>query len=117
MAGVATGGQTLTPPKNVTARAGFGGDIWGANGGAATPIGNGNVGMPDGRVAWAQPLEASLSNGETDGQTLTNPGPGNRPDQRRLDPEASRAALPVGYATGNLPGLRIPGVMLPGVQT
>jgi hypothetical protein len=33
----ATGGQTLSPNRNVNAPAGFGGDIWGANGGGVTP--------------------------------------------------------------------------------
>lgn len=35
------GGQTLTPNPNVYAAAGNGGDVWGANGGGATPIGGG----------------------------------------------------------------------------
>jgi hypothetical protein len=33
----ATGGQTLSPNRNVVAPAGFGGDVWGANGGGVTP--------------------------------------------------------------------------------
>jgi hypothetical protein len=34
----ANGGQTLTPNPDVYAPAGMGGDVWGANGGGATPI-------------------------------------------------------------------------------
>jgi hypothetical protein len=34
----ASGGQNLTPYQNVTAPAGYGGDVWGANGGGITPI-------------------------------------------------------------------------------
>lgn len=39
MAGTAVGGQQLTPYQNVTAPAGMGGDLWGANGGGITPVG------------------------------------------------------------------------------
>jgi hypothetical protein len=39
VAGLASGGQQLTPNLNVTAPAGVGGDVWGANGGGITPVG------------------------------------------------------------------------------
>lgn len=38
MVKTATGGQNLTPYQNVPAAAQMGGDIWGANGGGATPV-------------------------------------------------------------------------------
>ncbi len=38
MTGPVTGGQQLTPYQNVTAVAGMGGDVWGANGGGAVPV-------------------------------------------------------------------------------
>ena len=38
MVKTATGGQSLTPYKNVTAPAGYGGGVWGANGGGVVPI-------------------------------------------------------------------------------
>ncbi len=38
MVKTASGGQNLTPYQNVTAPAGFGGDLWGANGGGITPV-------------------------------------------------------------------------------
>lgn len=53
MAGQASGGQTLTPNRNVIAPAGRGGDRWGAFGGGITPVGVG------------KPLAATLSDGET----------------------------------------------------
>lgn len=34
----ANGGQVLTPNPDVLARAGMGGDVWGANGGGAVPV-------------------------------------------------------------------------------
>jgi hypothetical protein len=39
VAGQASGGQTLTPNRNVSAPAGFGGDKWGAFGGGIAPVG------------------------------------------------------------------------------
>lgn len=41
MAGQASGGQSLTPNRNVNAPAGIGGDLWGANGGGIAPVGGG----------------------------------------------------------------------------
>lgn len=53
MAGQASGGQNLTPNRNVSAPAGFGGDRWGANGGGITPM------------AGSKPVAATLADGET----------------------------------------------------
>jgi hypothetical protein len=50
--GSASGGQNLTPNPNVLARAGYGGDVWGANGGGATPYGT------------ATQVGATMSNGQ-----------------------------------------------------
>jgi hypothetical protein len=38
MVKTASGGQNLTPYQNVSAPAGYGGDVWGANGGGVTPV-------------------------------------------------------------------------------
>lgn len=56
MAGQASGGQQLTPNKNVTAPAGVGGDLWGANGGGITPVG--------GAVPAISTVKQTLSNGQ-----------------------------------------------------
>lgn len=64
MAGQASGGQTLTPNPNVTAVAGMGGDVWGANGGGAVPIGGGVAGVN----GYTYPVAVTAS----DGQTATN---------------------------------------------
>jgi hypothetical protein len=53
MAGHASGGQTLTPNRDVTARAGFGGDKWGANGGDINPCNTKSINqtLSDGETA------------------------------------------------------------------
>jgi hypothetical protein len=61
VAGQASGGQTLTPNRNVNAPAGFGGDKWGANGGGITPVGNGVTGP----TGWDERVKAAQSNGAT----------------------------------------------------
>jgi hypothetical protein len=61
MAGQASGGQQLTPNNNVTAVAGMGGDVWGAFGGGAVPIGGG----VSGQTGFGKPISATLSDGET----------------------------------------------------
>lgn len=53
MAGIVSGGQRLTPNRNVTAPAGIGGSLWGAYGGGIVPIGT------------SKPIAATLSDGET----------------------------------------------------
>lgn len=53
MAGTASPGVTLSPNRNVTAPAGVGGDLWGANGGGIAPMGG------------SKPIAATLSDGET----------------------------------------------------
>jgi hypothetical protein len=73
----------VTPPQNVTAPAGVGGDKWGANGGGITPVG------------VSKPLAATLSNGERASNyrpvPLTiAPGPGS------VDEQASDGALGMG---------------------
>src|ERR1700730_5187943 len=61
MAGQASGGQILTPNKNLTAVAGRGGDKWGANGGDINPIGGG----VSGQTGWNKPVGHTCANGET----------------------------------------------------
>jgi hypothetical protein len=61
MAGQVLGGQTLTPNRNVNAPAGTGGNLWGANGGAITPIGGG----VSGQTGWNSPVAQTLADGET----------------------------------------------------
>lgn len=53
MTGQVSGGQKLTPNRNVEAPAGIYGDQWGANGGGATPV----QGPPT--------IKQTLSNGQT----------------------------------------------------
>jgi hypothetical protein len=73
MAGIATGGQTLTPNPNVNAPAGYGGDLWGANGGGITPIGNGVTGI-DG---WDERVAATFSDGQTQANIQQSGSMGN----------------------------------------
>lgn len=61
MAGIPSGGQTLTPNPNVNAPAGFGGDLWGANGGGITPVGGGVTGQ----TGYDKPVAVTLSDAET----------------------------------------------------
>ena len=86
MAGQASGGQTLTPNKNVTAVAGRGGDKWGANGGDINPVGVG------------QSVGVTLSYGETAanfqvGQSQTVLG---NESTGVLDKQTPDASLPAG---------------------
>lgn len=68
MAGGISPGQTLTPNPNVTAVAGMGGDVWGANGGGAVPIGGGVAGAS----GYTYPVAMTIA----DGQTAANYLPG-----------------------------------------
>ena len=61
MTGQASPGVTLTPNKNVVAPAGVGGDLWGANGGAITPVGGGVTGQ----TGWDERVAPAQSNGQT----------------------------------------------------
>lgn len=90
MAGSASGGQTLTPNPNVSAPAGFGGDLWGANGGGITPIGNGVTGPTgwDERVAPAQGRALTAANYELSPIPVTNQG---APTQSVLTQQANAA--------------------------
>jgi hypothetical protein len=109
MAGVASGGQTLTPIRNVVARAGKGGDLWGANGGAITPVGGGVAGQ----TGWIVPLKANASDGESDLNTAVYP----RRDARTVNAKASSGEMSLNQSTAFIPGFAMPGVMLPGVQS
>jgi hypothetical protein len=71
VAGQASGGQKLTPNPNVSALAGNGGDIWGANGGSATPIGNGVTGVK----GWDERIAATISDGQTAANLEVQPIP------------------------------------------
>lgn len=62
MAGQASGGQQLTPNRDVTAPAGFGGDLWGANGGGIVP-------------STTKSIKQTLSDGETAGNYEQSPIP------------------------------------------
>jgi len=62
VAGQASGGQKLTPNRDINAPAGFGGDKWGANGGAIAPC-------------TTKSIKQTLSDGETDGNYEQNPIP------------------------------------------
>jgi hypothetical protein len=61
MAGQASGGQKLTPNRNVNAHAGVGGDVWGANGGGVTPVGGG----VSGQTGYNKPVAITAADGET----------------------------------------------------
>lgn len=73
MAGVASGGNRLSPNRNVTAVAGNGGDKWGANGGGIGPIGGGVAGQ----TGWDTKEANALSTGQTQTNYLTT-GPATR---------------------------------------
>ena len=62
MAGQASGGQSLTPNRNVVAPAGIGGDLWGANGGGITPVGGG--------VNAITNVKQAISNGQRETNSL-----------------------------------------------
>lgn len=61
MAGIVSPGQTLTPNPNVLAVAGTGGDVWGANGGDAVPIGGGATDQ----TGYVKPIAITPSDCET----------------------------------------------------
>jgi hypothetical protein len=61
VAGQVSGGQQLTPNRNVTARAGVGGDVWGANGGGMMPVGGGS----GGQTGYDKPVAITAADGET----------------------------------------------------
>lgn len=71
MTGQASGGQTLTPNPNVTAPAGRGGFLWGANGGGIVPIG-GNV---PGQTGWDERVAPAQGRGQTAGNYEQSPIP------------------------------------------
>lgn len=75
MAGQASGGQQLTPNRNVFAPAGISsgagigfGDRWGANGGGITPVGGGVTGQ----TGYDKSVAVTLSDGETATNYETN---------------------------------------------
>lgn len=88
MAGQATGGQTLTPNRNVFAPAGNRGNaVWGANGGDQNAIAG---------AGWA-PREAEiLSTGQGQANYQIT-------DARSLASEASRGAISLTIADSALP--------------
>lgn len=61
MAGSISPGQTLTPNPNIFAPAGMGGDVWGANGGDATPVGGGATDQ----TGYVKPIAITPSDCET----------------------------------------------------
>jgi hypothetical protein len=71
--GQASGGQTLTPNPNVNAPAGLGGDLWGANGGGITAIGNGVTGQ----TGWDERVAPAQNRGLTAGNYEVSPIPVN----------------------------------------
>lgn len=98
MAGSASGGNKLSPNRNVTAVAGNGGDKWGANGGGITPIGGGVAGQP----GWDTPEANALTTGQTQTNYLTT-GPATRgTPTRSILSDASRDALALGVADSSL---------------
>lgn len=64
MAGQASGGQKLTPNPNVSAPAGYGGNLWGANGGGITPYSTSDT------VAGTQARAQTATNLQTPKQSL-----------------------------------------------
>jgi hypothetical protein len=105
MAGLPSGGQTLTPNPNVNAPAGIGGDLWGANGGGITPIGGG-IGGPTG---YAKPLAIQMSDAEQTANLATNPPQSMIADQA-VGARDSSVYLATGFA---IPGIAIPGNAVP----
>lgn len=101
MAGQATGGQKLTPNRNVSAPAGIGGSLWGANGGGITPIGGG----VSGQTGWDAPVAQTASDGETATNTIAS-SPGFFQNQSLLTREV----------TGNAPSPLPSGMQIPGSQ-
>lgn len=103
MTGQASGGQQLTPNPNVTAPAGQGGSLWGANGGGITPIGGGVTGTNgwDERVAPAQGRGQTAGNYEQGPIPITATG---APTQSVLTQQANTA----------IPGSSFDDVLAPG---
>lgn len=103
MAGIASGGNKLSPNPNVTAPAGFWGDQWGANGGGVTPIGGGVAGQ----TGWETKEANALSTGQTQGNYQTTgsaAGPFTRnPATRDIMSDASRGQLSMRSADLNIP--------------
>jgi hypothetical protein len=54
-------GQNLTANQNVNAPAGFGGDVWGANGGGVTPVGGGATDQ----TGYLKPVAITPASAET----------------------------------------------------
>jgi hypothetical protein len=98
MAGSASGGNKLSPNRNVTAVAGNGGDKWGANGGGITPIGGGVTGQ----AGWDTPEDNALTTGQTQTNYLVS-GTAPRTATRSILSDASRGVLPLGSADSSLP--------------
>jgi hypothetical protein len=95
MAGQPSGGQIATPNPNSVAGAqmapvfingvrqsynniaaplaGMGGDVWGAYGGGATPVGNGVTGVQ----GWDERVAATVPDGQTAANYQLNPIPQN----------------------------------------
>jgi hypothetical protein len=88
MAGQASGGQKLTPNRNVTAPAGAGGDKWGANGGDINPM------------SGSKPLAATAADGETATNYIVSPkAPLTVMSQESLgvlDKQSADSAIPAG---------------------
>ncbi len=93
MAVTASGGQTLTPAQNVTAVAGMGGDVWGANGGDAVPIGGGATDQ----TGFTKPIASTLCNGETQTNFI---GPANVAFTKTLLGRENNASLSAQTADG-----------------
>ena len=84
-------GQTLTSWKNVQAIAGVGGDIWGANGGGATPIGGGSAGQ----TGWDPSIKTLLSDAEVSANYETAlPGTVLGTTPASIESQMSTGALP-----------------------
>jgi hypothetical protein len=75
--------------------AGFGGDVWGAYGGGATPIGNGVTGV----TGWDERVAATVSDGQTSANYEVKAPP---PNQCVLSQE-SLGALPASAFDDALP--------------
>lgn len=101
MAGQASGGQTLTLNPNVTAVAGLGGDLWGANGGGITPVGGGVTGQ----TGWDERVAATVSDGQTAANYQVNPIPQNNKGapMQPVQQQTSNGALSRGSFDDALP--------------
>jgi hypothetical protein len=71
-------GTTVAPIDNTAAPvAGYGGDVWGAYGGGATPIGNGVTGTQ----GWDERVAATVPDGQTAANYQINPNARGAPQQ------------------------------------